>query len=167
MKGEIKQIMVESQEKKPDKEEKKNVQSEPEVIFIPSESLDLELIEKTTNGKNEFLQIFKIDTTGEEESKIIFNEKEKLRFEVCCATSQLLVDLKAEYVVKLIIIDQETDDPELFYGQTCQGKLIHRYFKISFNSNANIKGIFRLRAIIQLKASGLFTIYDGYCFRVL
>lgn len=159
--------MEETQTKKIDNEENKNLNIEPVVINIPLESLDFELIEKISDKKNDYLQIFRIDIICEEEIKIIFNKKENLLFEVYCATSKLLIDLKAEYILNLIVFDQETGNPQLFYSQIYQGKLKHQYFKISFNSKANIKGIFRPRAILQLRASGLFNIYDGCFFRVL
>lgn len=129
--------------------------------------VDFFQIEDSVEGKEPFVVIFGIYLSRNGDIRSVLKKKEYFTFNVNFAVSPLLVDLKAEYVLHLIVIDLKSNNPQLFYNRALRARLQHRYFRISFKAQANLSGTYRLRAIAQLKDSGLFHILEGRCFRVM
>ena len=137
------------------------------VTQLRPDTLDLFQLEDSRQGREEFLVVSGLSVTSEGQTRTVLRRGESFYLNVYVGVSELLVDLKAEFTLKLILVDQVTNNRQLFYERTYAGRLPYTFFQISFAAEARVAGVFRPRAVTGLKETGLFHVCDGPYFRIV
>lgn len=136
-------------------------------ISCAPSSEEKSLIEERLQSQNALVTLWREFTAQDGTPAAVFKRGQRIEFVLHGAAASFLVDLQSPFTIELISFDLRSQNPQPLYSFQEYGRLTSEYFRVTFQAQALVAGIFRLQSILLIEGTEHFSIPPGVNFVVL
>lgn len=136
------------------------------IVRIDPGAEELDEINGFVEGKTEYAVVWDAFITSEKKVTSALRKQSRIVFNINCAVSQLLVELKARYEISVICHRLQCFQLEHLYCFTKKRMLGWPYFRASFATEALLPGLFNYQVILNIEDTNVFHVWQAKAFKI-